>query len=399
MLKLRMICFLLALACAFPVMRHASAAEVDSDAVYCFTPEDFPEKVTGICVMSVPEKNLGTVMLGSRTIRPGDILTAEQMARLTFCPVRTEEDAAASVTYLPIYSDHVAASATVTVAIRGKEDRAPAAEDFAVETYKNLPIEGKLKAKDPEGGEMTYTVTRQPRRGTVTVAGDGTFTYTPKKNKVGIDTFVYTATDPAGKVSREATVTVTVLKPTDAAQYTDTLGKSCRFAAEWMKNTGIFVAEQVAENSCFSPDKPVTRGEFVTMLVRALEIPTEEALACPGMEQEVPGWLKPYLAAAMRSGLTAGLPQRDSFGYDAPITGAEAAVMVQNALDLTARTGETEQDTLPAWAADALNTLSGYGIELSPEASLTRGDAAVLLYRTVQLSDTAPGMDILRMQQ
>ena len=98
---------------------------------------------------------------------------------------------------------------------------------------------------------MTFTVTRQPRRGSVTVNADGSFTYTPKKNKVGVASFTYTATDPAGKVSREATVTVTILKPTDATQYTDTVGKSCRFAAEWMKHTGIFVAEQVAENACF----------------------------------------------------------------------------------------------------------------------------------------------------
>ena len=45
--------------------------------------------------------------------------------------------------------------------------------------------------------------------------------------------FTYTATDPAGNVSREATVTVDILKPTDARQYTDTVGQECRFAAEW----------------------------------------------------------------------------------------------------------------------------------------------------------------------
>ena len=37
---------------------------------------------------------------------------------------------------------------------------------------------------------------------------------------MGVDSFVYTAADPAGKTSREATVTITILKPTEAAQYT-----------------------------------------------------------------------------------------------------------------------------------------------------------------------------------
>ena len=112
----------------------------------------------------------------------------------------------------------------MTIGIRGKENKAPTAEDSALETYKNLENTGKLKVSDPEGEQLTYTLVRQPKRGTVTISEDGSFTYTPKKNKVGVDSFTYTAADPAGNVSREATVTVTILKPSDTTQYTDTLG-------------------------------------------------------------------------------------------------------------------------------------------------------------------------------
>lgn len=89
---------------------------------------------------------------------------------------------------------------------------------------------------------------------------NGNFTYTPKKNKVGIDSFTFTATDSTGKVSREATVTVSILKPTDTRQYSDTLGRDCRFQAEWMKNTGIFVGENVGGSACFLPDQVVSPG-------------------------------------------------------------------------------------------------------------------------------------------
>ena len=57
------------------------AAEVDSDAVYCFTAQDFgdsEEKLTGICVTELPDGARGTVMLGRRVLQPGDILTANQ---------------------------------------------------------------------------------------------------------------------------------------------------------------------------------------------------------------------------------------------------------------------------------------------------------------------------------
>ena len=378
----------------------ALAAEVDSDSVYCFTQEDFSaeeEPLAGICITGLPDS--GTLLLGTRVLRPGDILTAEQVSAMTFVPAQTEIDASAQVDYLPIYESSVAPCASMTISIRGKEDKAPVAEDFAAETYKNLPLNGKLKVSDPEGQMLTYTVTRQPKRGDVVISEDGSFTYTPKKNKVGVDSFIFTATDPAGNVSREATVTITILKPTDAKQYTDTMGKDCRFAAEWMKNTGIFVGESLADNACFSPEKAVTRGEFVTMLVKTLDIPQEDEADFTGYTDEVPLWLKPYLAAAVRSGLTAGLPDQETFGAEAPITGAEAAVMLQNALDLSIPLPQSNTEALsqeellavPAWAAVALTAMEEHDMAMDANAPLTRGNAALILYRVSRMTTPQEG--------
>ena len=398
MFRNRILAMLAALLLLCGTVGTVSAAEVDCDSVYCFSAGDFSaeEDLAGICITDLPESSVGTILLGTRVLREGDILTADQVAQMTFSPLRTEEDASAQVGYLPIYADRVDPSAAMTIAIRGKEDKAPVAEDSAVETYKNLPNTSRLKVSDPEGQSMTFTVTRQPRRGTVTISEDGSFTYTPKKNKVGVDSFTYTATDPGGKVSREATVTITILKPTDATQYTDTIGKSCRFAAEWMKHTGIFVGESVAENPCFSPEKEVTRGEFVTMLVKALEIAPEEEVTYTGYTDEIPLWLQPYLAAAVRSGLTAGLPDQETFGGDMPITGAEAAVMLQNALDLTVETA-AEDSEAPDWAATALTALQDNGITLDA-GNLTRGQAAQVLYQTAKLR-AAEDVDAFEVEQ
>ena len=375
----------------------AAAAEVDCDSVYCFSSEDFSEgnTIKGICITDLP--STGSILLGDRILRPGDILTAEQTDQMTFSPHRSESDHTAEVHYLPISHDAVESEAVLTISIRGKEDKIPVAEDSAAETYKNLHVTGKLKVSDPEGQSMTFTVTRQPKRGTLEISNDGTFTYTPKKNKVGVDSFTYTATDPAGKISREATVTITILKPTDATQYTDTMGKDCRFAAEWMRHTGIFTGEQLAGKPCFNPDKEVTRGEFLTMLVKALDIPAEEEATLTHYTDEIPQWLHPYLAAAVRSGLTAGLPEQEVFGADTPITGAEAAVMLQNALDLAvSRQEETASDmetTLPVWAEASLSALSDGGLNLDGETILTRGETAQILYQAVQISSKPSFME------
>lgn len=385
------------LLCLSGAVGSAAAAEVDSDSVYCFHPEDFSAQtdLAGICITSLPESSTGTILLGTRVLRPGDILTAQQVGAMTFSPLRSEVDTAAQVEYLPIYDSHVAPCTTMTIAIRGKEDKAPIAEDFALETYKNLELQGKLKVTDPEGQPMTYTLTRQPKRGTVTVSPDGSFTYTPKKNKVGIDSFVYTAADPAGKVSREATVTITILKPMDSRRYSDTQGTSCHFTAEWLKNSGIFEGENLAGNPCFSPNRTVTRGEFTTMLVKALELPTQENLNLMGYQDEIPGWLQPYLAAAIRSGFTAGLPDQETFGADAAISGAEAAVMLCSALDIHPENLEEvslqTEDSAPLWANAACSALLEKDMVLTA-APLTREEAANILYHTVQLKNAQEGV-------
>lgn len=361
----------------------AAAAGAERESALCFGAEAFSrEGMTGICITGLPEGKLGTAALGNRVIRPGDVLTADQAAAMTFLPTDPEQDVRVQVSYLPIFADRVEPEVTETFSFRGREDKPPVAEDSALETYKNLANTGHLKAHDPEGEAMTFAVTRQPRRGTVEIRQDGSFIYTPKNNKVGIDSFTYTATDPAGKTSREATVTITILKPTAAPQYSDTAGRDCRFAAEWMKHTGIFVGEELAGNACFNPDKSVTRGEFLTMLVKALEIPVEEDVTYTGYTDEIPDWLKPYLAAAVRSGLTANLHQQELFYANAPMEANEAAAMLCCGLDLLVETAAGDDGQ---WSAAAVSSLMEKGIDLGSDNVITRGQAAMILYQADQL--------------
>ena len=409
MFQIRFLCLMLALMCLVGMCGGVLAADVDCDATYCFSSADFSqdEPLRGICITQLPEAYTGTVMLGSRVLRSGDILTAEQMAQMTFNPVRTKVDQEACVTFLPIYENRVAPSATVAIAIRGKEDKAPIAQDSSLETYKNLPNEGKLKAEDPENQALTFTLVRNPRRGEVVLKEDGSFVYTPKKNKVGVDSFSYTATDPAGNVSREATVTVEILKLTDAQQYTDTIGQECRFAAEWLRNTGLFEGEKIGNQACFFPEKEVNRGQFLAMVVQALDIPLTET-SYEAVPQDTPQWLKPYVAAALRSGLMAGWPETENgdFCAEQTITQEEAAVMLQNALDLsisqtTLETMQTADDSeeVPAWAQSSLAALAENGIALEAGEALTRGVAAQVFYEVSRIAEAAPGMMVFRMQQ
>ena len=382
-----------------------SAAEVDCDAIYCFTSTDFAQEqelsLKGVCITGLPDPNTGTVYLGQRVLQKGDILTAEQLSALTFSPLLTQTDAVAQISYLPVYENKVGTAAVATISIRGKTDNPPVAQDFSLETYKNLATTGSLKVSEPEGQTMTYTLVRSPKRGQVEISANGTFTYTPKKNKVGVDSFTYCATDPAGNVSRVATVTVQILKPSDAKQYTDTQNTACRFTAEWMRHTGLFTGESINGQLCFQPEKTVSRGEFVAMLVKALDIPLEDSSTL-SLPSDAPLWLQPYLAAALRAGLTAGLPDADNTTQ--AITGAEAAVMLQNALDLTVSQNilkdqsTVSQDDLvvPAWAAVSLSVLEENDIHVSAFDTLTRSDVSQILYEASHLATFSAGTALYR---
>ena len=394
MRTVRFLTVALALACCLGMATPALAQQVECDAIYCFGTGDFSdseEAISGICITGLPTPDFGTVMLGSRVLRSGDILTADQVAQMTFHPLRTQEDRVAEVTYLPIFANRVEPAAVMALSIRGKEDKAPVAQDSALETYKNLSNKGTLLASDPEEQPITYTLVRQPRRGTVELREDGSFTYTPNKNKVGVDSFTFTATDPAGNVSREATVTVQILKPTDNKQYRDTLGEDCHFSAQWLRSTGLFSGEQVGDDLCFQPDKTVSRGEFLSMLVNLLEIPVEEV--------DAPDWVQPYLDAAVRSGLVSGW-ESESFSMNEAVTGAEAAVALQNALDLSAgHEAMSYGEEVPQWAATSLAVMAANGLELNAEAELTRGEVSQMLYQVSRMAVGTPGMMVFSVQE
>ena len=131
------------------------------------------------------------------------------------------------------------------------------------------------------------------------------------------------------------------------------------------------------------------------MLVKTLDIPVSSNASYTGFADDAPQWLRPYLAAALRTGMLAGWPYGDTFGAKQTISGAEAALLVQNALDLTVTTdvptGKENDDQLPTWALIAITAMSDNGIQLT-EAPMTREVAAAVLYQVDQIASKASSL-------
>ena len=144
----------------------------------------------------------------------------------------------------------------------------------------------------------------------------------------------------------------------------------------------------MGNDCCFNPDRTVTRGEFLVMTMKALGLAGDEKAESTGFEDQCPGWLKPYLAAAQRSGLVRGYATETGAEFRAndPITGAEAASMVSLALDLPSAVISEDRE-LPVWAATALATVNDHGIEFTNTATVTRAQAANALYSAAQIAN------------
>ena len=108
-----------------------------------------------------------------------------------------------------------------------------------------------------------------------------------------------------------------------------------------------------------------------------------------GFSDNIPTWLKPYLAAAQRAGLMENWPEGDIFRAEEAITGQQAAVLLQNALALPLSSMSTEDEDL-AWSVVAITTLAENGILLQ-EGMMTRGQVAMALYQASCVAPTAPG--------
>jgi hypothetical protein len=274
------------------------------------------------------------------------------------------------------------------------ENTAPVAENQQLETYRGVSLGGQLIAYDAEGDELTFEITTEPLKGTVTLSSDGHFVYTPKENKRGRDYFGFRATDSAGNVSQEGTVIVRLLKQKSSLTYADMAGNGAEYAAVVLTEQGVFTAEAVGTDYVFHPTDTVSRGEFLSMCMTAADCDLLRGVSSTGFSDDdaIDTWLKPYVATALLRGYITGTSSAAGavFDPDEDITLGDACVM------LNAVAGVTDVVSVGAFeglesaeSVQAVANLTACRVMLSQwddlDGPLTRAQAAELLQKTMAL--------------
>ena len=175
------------------------------------------------------------------------------------------------------------------------------------------------------------------------------------------------------------------------ASFTDVSDPNTALAAAVLQSMGIVGG--VGDNR-YSPDTVLTRAQFCVFMLHSLGMKDQvSAHSYKTLFSDVkPGnWYTGYVNLAYSQGLLAGYGN-GKFGPDDPVTYGQAATLLLRML------GYSSTDVGKVWPTDYVNyahTLElDEGLSLSADKGVTRGQAAILLYNTLN-TESKGGRDKL----
>jgi len=364
-----------------------------------FRVEDGTDALDAIIISALPDSAAGVLTLGGQSVTAGDQVSMHAVDGLRFVPAGGAAQAA--FTFTPVFSSGLQGEqVTVGLYLLSEENSAPVAENLELTTYKNVAVTAQFSAVDPEGDLLSFHLLERPARGSVTLCENGEFVYTPYENKTGKDSFTYVAVDAVGNTSAPATVKLRIEKADTKVTYADMADHPAHKAAIRLAEAGVYTGQKVGDEYFFCPEAAVTRGEFVAMALSAMGVETLEDVTRTGFadDGEIPAWAKPYASAALKAGLVLGSTDgsgRAVFNAGSPITRGEAAVLLDRAIQVTDVSAALYEDTAPAWACQSAANLATCGVlradasgALQLEDTMTRAEASQLLCAALDLLDS-----------
>lgn len=226
------------------------------------------------------------------------------------------------------------------------------------------------KVKVSQGADKTFTITPNEGYGVKEVLVD-------KKPVDAVESYTFKAVkeNHAISVTFEQTGPLPALLPQPAAllgTFTDIAGHWAEETIRFIVGTGLF--RGTAEDT-FSPDAPMTRGMFVTVLGRFAGLDPAQYQETPFSDVEADAYYAPYVAWAAERGLVSGVGE-NRLAPENLITREEVAAILTNydafiGLNLT-----VEEEAVPE---------PGAGVAQAPEGVLPNGRYSV---ETTALKET-----------
>lgn len=174
-------------------------------------------------------------------------------------------------------------------------------------------------------------------------------------------------------------------------QFRDTNGHWAKVAIDYVVNKGYFYG---TSETSFSPNKPITRGQFVTVLGRMLNVNTSIYKSQNFNDVKSSMYYSSYIAWANKMGIVSGVGQ-GRFAPDKELTREEMAVIMSKFLKVSNKNlnakgnsnGFKDDGKIKSWAKDAVSEMARLGVvsgmsdgKFAPKSPFTRAQVAQVLF-------------------
>ena len=370
-----------------------------------FDAEDFARamnlsSVGSITITELPSVADGELLVGGTVLTSSQTISKANISLLTYSP----KSSTGASSYFKFRTDDSPYEIKCELYMIDGANSAPTLSTapeltLDVSTHAGVTYYGTLSAYDPDGDDMMIEIVSYPKQGSLILLdkGEGSYVYEPRAGYTGEDSFRYVARDKYGNYSSSREVSLSVKSVATGVQYEDLLNSPYHNAALTMAEYRIMGA---AEGSLFMPDKSVSREDFLVMAMKSagiLEVtPTDGTPFADTADMSASG--RAYINTAYQLGYIKGTYVDGKLCYlpNEAITRAEAAVIVANIIDAKAPAVTpvfADSSDIPVFARGAVASLSFMGVlsddggSIMASADLTRGDAAEILSRIIQLGE------------
>lgn len=349
-----------------------------------------------ITVRTLPSSTEGTLIFAGRRVSEGQEIKRKHIGSLVFIPASSE----VSESHFTLEVNGGGGEIECVLRFISKVNYAPKADsdEGRITTQSGISAYGRLSASDPEGDKTEYIIVSYPKNGLLSFTDEemGKYKYTPTDSFVGYDEFSYVIRDEYGNYSTPVTVDVKVVERMCSAEFIDMEDREEYGAAVAMTAMGIMCGSIIGDDLYFSPEKDVTRAEFVAMAMKALGIRADSSISSSYFDDndDIPTSLIGYVATAQRANIINGTFANGKllFRPNEAITKYEAAKIMAELMNVSESDEEssyTETSDIPVWARPSVSAMTMLGIfdEENVSGKVTRANAAEYLYKMTLASN------------
>lgn len=381
------------LSIAFQIIsgREPMAKSVVGDETIAFTARDFTlsigASVDFVTITSLPAYSTGCLFLGDLNVSEGQRINMSSIDQLRFVANKGVKEASFCFS-----ADDGVYEKECRLFFLDGSNYSPVSlgcdeSFFSLCTYKNVTIGGRMVADDPENDEVRFEIVSYPKNGLLKVLDrySGDYEYTPVKNFTGDDSFKYRAVDKYGNRSAVISVSIDVKRSRQGVIFKDMVYSPLHYGAILMTDKGIMTAYESADGMVFMPDIEVSKGEFITYAMKALNIEPNYSYKDVVMAN-IPTEYRPYINAADQKG--AIYSNIEDFDHSVGISRSEACYILSALMDAGIMKTEAvfaDGDKIPEYAYNSVQAMAQMNIvpvengKAEPQKLITRAECARIL--------------------